>query len=134
MIRYIPTTATAAPALTAALWALALPPDECHDEVTSTIFPIQTALDGSTWLQVETTFEIRVHPEAVLDGIADLLQPWIDAGQLPADTNTALDTQVRALRGQPLVVYDAFPVLFKTLSKTPAEMISAGLLAEYAPS
>jgi hypothetical protein len=57
------------------------------------------------------------------------LQPWIDAGHLPADTNTNLAALVESLRGQRLVVYDAFPQLFKDMSKTYAEMITAGLLA-----
>ena len=41
----------------------------------------------------------------------------------------AFDRLVESLRGQRLVVYDAFPQLFKDMSKTYAEMITAGLLA-----
>jgi hypothetical protein len=58
---------------------------------------------------VDTDYEINVHADAVLAGIADILQPWIDAGHLPADTNTNLAALVESLRGQRLVVYDAFP-------------------------
>ncbi len=81
------------------------------------------------WLIVDTTFTIPVHADAELDGIADILQPWIDAGQLPADTNTTLAAFIESKRGQMLTVYDAFPQLFKGLSKSWQEMVDAGLLA-----
>jgi hypothetical protein len=94
------------------------------------MFPVITALDGSKWLQVNTEFSVPVHPDAILDGIADILQPWIDGGQLPADTNEVLAALVETKRGQRLVVWEAFPALFQNLSKTHAQMIDAGLLSE----
>ena len=81
------------------------------------------------WLVVDTTFTIPVHAEAELDGIADILQPWIAEGYLPVDTNDTLVAFIESKRGQMLTVYDAFPQLFKDLSKTRQEMIDAGLLA-----
>ncbi len=124
MIRYIPSSA--ADALSRMLWTLA---DPQPTRGTTAMFPTVRALDDSLWLQVETTFSVPVHPDAVLDGIADILQPWIDAEHLPADTNTQLAALVESLRGQRLTVYDAFPQLFKDMSKTHEEMITAGLLA-----
>lgn len=127
MIRYI--ESTAAETLSNALWGLSRPPEVRGDAVTQYLFPWITALDGTRWLVVDTDYEVNVHQDAVLDGIADILQPWIDAGHLPADTNTVLAELVEELRGQRLVVYEAFPQLFKDMSKTHQEMITAGLLA-----
>lgn len=124
MIRYVPSSA--ADDLSRMLWTLA---DPQPTRGTTAMFPTVRALDSSLWLQVETTFSVPVHPEAVLDGIADILQPWIDQGHLPADTNTVLAELVEELRGQRLVVYDAFPDLFKQMSKSYDDMITAGLLA-----
>jgi hypothetical protein len=87
-------------------------------------------LHGDKWLMVDTTLSLPIHPDAELNGIADILQPWIDGGHLPEDTNTNLAALVESKRGQRLVVYDAFPQLFKDMSKTYEEMIAAGLLAE----
>lgn len=86
------------------------------------------ATDNSRWIEVDTEFEIPVHPEAELGGIATVLQPWIDEGSLPSDTNTQLAALVESLRGQRLVVYNAFPQLFKDMGKTRDEMVSAGLI------
>lgn len=127
MIRYVPSSA--AEPLSNALWGLSRPPETRGPNDTQYLFPWITALDATRWLVVDTEYEVNVHPDAVLDGIADILQPWIDQGHLPADTNTVLAALVESLRGQRLVVYDAFPQLFKDMSKTHAEMIAAGLLA-----
>lgn len=128
MIRFVPSSA--AEPLSQALWGLSRPPHVRGEHDTRYLFGWITALDGSRWLMVPTDYTINVHAEAVLDGIADILQPWIDAGHLPANTNTVLAALVESLRGQRLVVYDAFPQLFKDMSKTREEMIAAGLLAE----
>lgn len=131
MIRYIP--ASAAEPLSVALWSLARPPELREDNDTQYLFPWVSATDESLWLSVETEFQITLHNEAVLGGIADILQPWIDGGHLPPDTNTQLAALIESKRGQRLVVYDAFPQLFKDMSKTLEQMIDAGLLAEPTP-
>jgi hypothetical protein len=126
MIRFVP--GTQVEPLTRALWRLAVPDPETG--ATDQMFEVVTALDdGSLWLMVDTTFTIRVHELAVLDGIADILQPWIDDGSLPADTNEVLAAFVESKRGQDLTVYEAFPQLFKDMSLTTAQMIAAGKLA-----
>lgn len=86
------------------------------------------AADGSKWLEVDTEFSIPIHPNAELDGIADILQPWIDSGHLPAETNAQLAAFVESKRGQSLTVYDAFPAFFKAASRTYQQMLDAGLL------
>ena len=130
MIRYVPSSA--ASELTEALWNLARPEDMRTPSDTQTMFGFVDDLQTPShrWLEVDTDFAIIVHPAAVLDGIADILQPWIDAGQLPASTNTDLEALIISRRGQTLVIYDSFPQLFKDLSKTREEMIDAGWLAE----
>jgi len=127
MIRYVP--ASQGEPLTRALWRLAVP-DPVPD-ATDQMFEVFPALDdGALWLLVDTTFTIRVHQDAVLDGIADILQPWIDDGSLPPNTNDNLSAFIESMRGQMLTVYDAFPQLFKDMSKDTAEMINALKIAD----
>lgn len=126
MLRYIPTSASAGIALTEALWHLHCPPGEGS---TTGFGTVVTALDDSIWLEIDDAAVVLVHAEAILDNIADILQPWIDDGYLPADTNTNLAVFVESKRGQMLTVYDAFPQLFKGLSKSWQGMVDAGLLA-----
>ena len=123
MTRFIP--AAAAEPLSAALWRLSDPANVCQ---THDLFGWIDDLQGARWLVADTTFTIAVHPDAVIDGIADILQPWIDGGHLPADTNTVLSALVESSRGGLLTVYDAFPQLFKDMSKTREEMIALNLL------
>lgn len=123
MTRYIP--ATAAEPLSAALWRLSDPHGvgQTHE-----LFGWLDGLQGTRWLVADTTFTIAVHPYAELDGIADILQPWITQGFLPANTNENLAALIASKRGDQLVVYDAFPQLFKDMSKSHAEMIELGHL------
>lgn len=131
MIRYIPSSA--AEPLSNALWSLSRPPAVRGPNDTQFLFGWENALDASRWLVVDTEYEISVHPDAELGGIADILQPWIDSGQLPDDTNTQLAALIKSKRGQQLVVYDAFPQLFKDMSRTHEQMVAAGLLADPTP-
>lgn len=125
MTRYIP--AEAAEPLSEALWSLSRPERTAAD--TQYLFGwIESVQDGSRWLQVPTTYTIPVHPNAVLNGIADILEPWIAQELLPADTNENLAALVASKRGDSLTVYDAFPQLFKDMSKSYAEMIELGHL------
>lgn len=128
MLRFVPSSA--AEPLSAALWSLSRPPQVRGPQDTVSLFGWLDDLQGNRWLVVDPAYKIPVHPLAELNGIADILQPWIDQGHLPADTNTELAAFVESKRGSTLVVYDAFPALFKSMSKTRAEMIAAGLLAE----
>jgi hypothetical protein len=131
MILYIPSSA--AESLSQALWSLSRPPTLRTEQDTQYLFGWENVLDGTRWLVVDTAYEIIIHPNAELGGIAQILQPWIDAGDLPADTNTQLAVLIESKRGQNLVVYDAFPQLFKNMSKTHEEMVAAGLLANPGP-
>jgi hypothetical protein len=123
MIRYVP--ASAAEPLSAALWRLS---DPHGTGQTRDLFSWIDDPNGQRWLVVDTAFSIAVHEEAELDGIADILQPWINGGHLPPDTNTQLAALIEQSRGGLLVVYDAFPQLFKDMSKTTEEMLAQNLL------
>lgn len=123
---FIPSTV--AQTLSQCLWGLARPPHIGQGATTQQMFGFVTGTNGVQYICVNPTYSIRVHAEAVLDGIADILQPWIEAGDLPADTNDNLSALVESLRGQRLTVYDAFPPLFKSMAKTRAQMIADGLL------
>jgi hypothetical protein len=137
MIRYRYIPSSAAESLSAALLRLSDPHPE--GKMSQFLFGSVVDLHGEKWLMVDTTLSLPIHPDAELNGIADILQPWIDGGHLPEDTNTTLAALVESKRGGRLVeskrggrlvVYDAFPQLFKDMSKDHAEMIAAGLLAE----
>ena len=130
MILYVPTSgSTVAAALSAALWGLSRPPQVRRpNEVTTGLFGFITCRDGSVWLQVDTEFDIPIHQDAILDGIADIMQPWIDAQLIPADTNTLLENIINSHRGQRLIAWDAFPEFFKEKSQTREQLIDLGLL------
>lgn len=129
MTLYVP--AASAQQLSEALWRLSVPARLPRS--TRYLFTWVTALDESVWLVVDPDHQINVHPEAVLDGIADILQPWIDGGHLPADTNEVLAAVVLAHRGQVMTLWEFFPQHFKDLSKTYAEMVAGGLLPNITP-
>jgi hypothetical protein len=141
MIIYVPTSNNSvAQQLSEALWSLTRPPQvRQSNEVTTEMFCSVNCADASAWMQVDTEFSIPVHAEAILNGIAGIMQPYIDEGYLPVNTNAQLSALIESKRGQQLVIYDAFPTLFKLhdtvtnpngLGKTSEQMIAAGLLAE----
>lgn len=92
------------------------------------MFPVKTMTDGSTWMMVETTASIAVSQAAELDGMAELLQPYVDAGELPASALTDLDALIQSKRGQMLVLWEVFPALFQNAAQTGAQLGAAGLL------
>lgn len=130
MNHFLPTTEMTGQRLTEAIWALALPPAYRQKNDTVQAFTLLDALDGSCWLNVPDEFAINVHAEADFGEIADILQPFIDDGSVPADTNVQLAALVESLRGKRLVVWDAFPQFFKDQSKDMKGMIEASLLAK----
>lgn len=129
MTRFVPTSGRdTCERLSSALWGLALPASLRPSGATNSMFGHITCLNGSVWIECDTEFSIFVHPEAELDGIAGVLQPWIDEGTLPADTNEVLAALIESKRGQHLTVWDAFPPFFKDQSKTHQELVDAGLI------
>jgi len=128
MIVYIPSSA--AEELSRALWDLTSPPAKRPAGNTEFMFGWTDDANGQRWIEAHDDFSIIVHPDAELGTIADILQPWIDAGNLPIDTNTQLAAFIESKRGQRLIVYDVFPQLFKDMGKTYEQMIAAGLLTE----
>jgi hypothetical protein len=128
MIIYVPSSA--AEELSRELWALSRPATVSQQGDTEFMFGWIDDIVSQRWIEVHDDFSIVIHPEAELGGIANILQPWIDAGRLPSDTNTQLAVLLDSKRGQSLIVYDAFPQLFKDMGKTYEQMVAAGLLAE----
>lgn len=128
MIIYVPSSA--AEELSRELWALSRPSTISQPGDTEFMFGWIDDVVGQRWIEVHDDFSIIIHPDAELGGIAQILQPWIDAGDLPSDTNAQLAAFIESKRGQRLVVYDAFPQFFKDMGKTYEQMIAAGLLAE----
>lgn len=128
MIIYIPSSA--AKELSRELYALARPSSIHNEGDTEFMFGWVDDINGQRWIKVYDDFSIIIHPEAELGGIANILQTWIDAGDLPSDTNAQLAAFIESKRGQRLVVYDAFPQFFKNMGKTYEQMVAAGLLEE----
>lgn len=130
MIQYIPTSgADVCERLSRALWQLSRPVASSND-VTQRMFGSLTTANGSVWLAVDTEFSIAVHTDAELGDIAEILQPWIDAGALPANANEQLADLIGVAKGHRLLVWDAFPDLFKQQSRTSAELRALGLRNE----
>jgi len=126
MIIYIPSSA--AKELSEALWELSRPASLQNSGDTTQMFSWVDDVHGHRWIEVYDDFSIIIHPNAELGKIADILQPWIGDGHLPPDTNTDLADLIESKRGQRFVIYDAFPDLFKDMSKTHEEMVADGLL------
>lgn len=125
MIRFVPSSA--AEPLSDALWSLSRPPGMRGDDVTSRLFGWIDDLTGARWLVVDTEHRIPVHAEAVLGGIAEILAPWVGHGIAQQDID-ALGMAVESHRGGVMTPWEFFPQVFKDLSKTQEDMITAGLL------
>ena len=124
---YIP--APLAQPLSEMLWGLTRPPRvKQAGDATTHLFDWMADKTGAVWIIVDDQFSIPIHPQAELDGIADFLQPFIDSGQLPPDTNEVLASLVKSKRGSSLVVYNAFPQFFKAQGKTFEQMVELKLL------
>lgn len=128
MIIYIPSSV--AELLSGELWSLTRPPSVQGNNSTKYLFGWIDDVVGQRWIEVHDDCSIVIHLDAELGGIASILQPWIDQGHLPADTNTQLAALVESKRGQQIAVYDFFPQLFKDMGKTYEQMVEAGLLAD----
>jgi hypothetical protein len=128
MIRYVPSPAAAD--LTVALWGLARPAHLRTADDTSDMFGWVDDLQNppQRWLEVDTEFAITIHPDAAVDEVAVILQPWVTAGHLPTSTIPDLAATIEAKKGQSMIVWAAFPQFFKDHSKTEQEMEDADWL------
>jgi len=125
MIRYVP--APSAEPLSRALWALSRPLSvRGENETTTSLYGTLTDAQDARWLVVPDDHSIRVHPDAEMGEIADIL---LGAG-LPQGEVDQLGKLIVALRGQRMTPWNYFPDVFKAAAKTRAEMIAAGLLTE----
>lgn len=114
------------------LWALS---DSNPMRGTESLFPIVYLNDGTTCIEVDTEYSLPVLEGAELNGIADLLRPWVGHGILQSDLDR-LDHLVLESRGTRLAVYEAFPPIFKLkddsnpigLGRTRAQLVAEGRL------
>ena len=117
-----------------ALFALAVPRHLQPEDGRQDAFPVIEALNGSAWLVVPDEFTLVMHPQAEIDGIADVLQPWEQSGALPG-TIAGIDAWINATRVLPSLEertfcpWEQFHAYFRTHAKTWQQMIDAGLLA-----
>lgn len=128
MIRHVP--AAAAQVLSQVLWALSRTPQvRLENEATWRLFRHATDTHGDLWLVALDGYEINIHFSAASGEIEEILQPFVDVGELADDTNTQQAALAASKRGLRLVVHEAFPQFFKDRSKTYEEMIATGLPA-----
>lgn len=135
MTHYVPaSTETNALLLSEALFALAVPRHLQPSDGKQDAFEVIEALNGSPWLVVPDEFTLVMHPQAEINGPADVLQPYESQGYIPAGTLAELDAWIEATRVLPTVAertfcpWDKFPAFFKGLSKSWQGMVDAGLL------
>lgn len=127
MSDYFP--ATQSQALSNALLELSRPPSvRLPGEVTTALCACEEDLMGDTWVIIDRNKMVYVHPKAELGNIGKILQPFIDAGALPTDTNQVLADYVIASRGQRIRLWDVIPQLFKNQSLTREQIIEEGKL------
>lgn len=127
MIHHVPSSA--AQPLSEALWARSCPAGVTQPGQTRHRFfgrLTRRGMDGS-WCRrsITSTCMLRLHPEASLRSFP---RGW--GMGITREGMDALAAGVGSHRGGAMWPWDFFPPLFKALSKTHAEMIAAGLLAE----
>lgn len=136
MTHYVPTSGEVpAEKLSGALFALARPVALQPPEAIQDAFSVIEALNGTHWLVVPDEFTLVMHPDAEIDGIADVLQPWEQSGALPAGTVAGIDAWINTTRVLPTIEertfcpWEQFTAYFRANAKTWQQMIDAGLLA-----
>jgi hypothetical protein len=136
MTHYVPaSTETNALLLSEGLFALAVPRHLQPSDGRQDAFEVITALNGSPWLVVPDEFTLVMHPQAEINGLADVLTPYESQGYIPAGTLAAMEAWINTTRVLPTVAertfcpWDQFPAFFKGLSKSWHGMVDAGLLA-----
>lgn len=115
-MKYVPAdTLETAMAMSEALWMLSRPVSvRVPGEVTARLFEARTDAAGGVWLAVIEDYQISVHAEAALNGIADILA---GAGVAQAELD-ALAALVVSRRGGMLTPWEYFPQAFKDSAKT----------------
>jgi hypothetical protein len=97
-------------------------------------FEVIQALNGAPYLVAPDEFTLVMHPEAEINGLADVLTPYEQAGHIPVGTIAGVDAWIQATRVLPTVAertfcpWEKFPAFFQSASKTWAQMVDAGLL------
>ncbi len=109
MTHYDPaSTETNALLLSDALFALAVPSHLQSADGRQDAFEVITALNGSPWLVVPDEFTLVMHPQAEINGLADVLLPYESQGYIPAGTIAGLEAWIEATRVLPTVAERTF--------------------------
>lgn len=128
---YSASSQSAGKALSEAMWQLCLPIDQRQPNDTNQAFEVLLGANGQTYVNMPDDFAAALHPDADAAPVTALLQPFENAGHVPAGTTAALVAWVNATRVLPtpeertFVLWDKFPDYFKNLSLTslPAEAL-----------
>lgn len=126
MTRFLPSTS--AVALSRALFQLSKPAGVSMIGRTTHRFGWKDDVHGARWILWDDECVSFIHPQCSLSELVEILQPFVGSGQLSADALSDLQRIVDEHRGQSLRLWEAVPQLFKDMSKTHAETITAGLL------
>lgn len=134
---YPATSTNAARALSEAIWTLCLPVAERQQNDTSRAFDVIQGANGTPYVNIPDDFVAVIHPEASMDAVAAVLQPFETAGHIPAGTVQDLRDWVEQTRALPnwqdrqFVPWQKFPAYFQEMAVTelPAEALPATLAA-----
>lgn len=115
MIHFIPVSSPeVGKDLSYALWSFTRPPQvRVPAELQDDMFAVVVDAGGQWYLAAQDDFDIPVHAEAEIVGIADIL---LGAGLSQTEVDQ-LASLVVALRGQRMRPYDYFPAVFKDAAK-----------------
>lgn len=128
MITYVPTSnATVALTLSDALWGLTRPPAVRDVKDTTRLFGTLRMSDASVWLVVDTEFTIPVHALADVTPIAEILEPFVEAGAIEYYDLIELFDLIEVTRGAELNIWESFPQYWMDLAKDEAELQTLNL-------
>lgn len=121
---YPASSSSAARALSEAIWSLCLPVSERQDGDTMRAFEIMQGANGIPYVNIPDDFTAVMHPEASMDPVAAVLQPFETAGHIPAGTVADMRAWVESTRVLPdwqdrqFVPWDKFPAYFQSQAVT----------------
>lgn len=121
---YPATSQPAGKAVSEIMWQLCLPASERQGGVTNRAFGVIVGANNQTYVCMSDTFQGVLHPDADSAQMVAMLQPFENAGHLPAGTVADLVAWINATRALPtpaertFTLWDKFPDYFKGLSLT----------------
>jgi len=83
--------------------------------------------DGSVWLAVDTDMTVPVHSDADASPVAEILEPFVEAGAITWLEVLGLFDLIEVTRGQSLNVWESFPQYWMNLAKSEEELQTLNL-------